>query len=161
MPSSATPRYRGGLSRGLSKNTFLLAFASLFADISTEMLYPVLPVFLTQTLKASGSIVGLVDGFAGRAEYRAGLLRLTFGQAAKAKRHRAGRLFQGGARQAAYGAFHLARSSAHGCWTGLARVRVPCRGTRSSRPQWTRKIEAEPSGLRALATMRARSSGRC
>lgn len=28
------------------------------------MLYPVLPVFLTQTLKASGSIVGLVDGFA-------------------------------------------------------------------------------------------------
>jgi MFS family permease len=36
----------------------------MFADISTEMLYPVLPVFLTQTLKASGSIVGLVDGFA-------------------------------------------------------------------------------------------------
>lgn len=28
------------------------------------MLYPVLPVFLTQTLKASGSIVGLVEGFA-------------------------------------------------------------------------------------------------
>jgi MFS family permease len=28
------------------------------------MLYPILPVFLTQTLKASGSIVGLIDGFA-------------------------------------------------------------------------------------------------
>ena len=49
---------------GLSRNTFLLAFASLFSDVSTEMLYPVLPVFLTQTLKASGSIVGVVDGFA-------------------------------------------------------------------------------------------------
>jgi MFS family permease len=49
---------------GLTKNTFLLALSSLFADISTEMLYPVLPVFLVQTLKASGSIVGLVDGFA-------------------------------------------------------------------------------------------------
>ena len=49
---------------GLSRNTFLLAFASLFADISTEMLYPVLPIFLTQTLKASGSVVGLVEGFA-------------------------------------------------------------------------------------------------
>jgi MFS family permease len=60
MANSAIQRYFGGLSR----NTFLLAFASLFADISTEMLYPVLPVFLTQTLKASGSIVGLVDGFA-------------------------------------------------------------------------------------------------
>src|SRR5438477_7311228 len=53
---------------GLSRNTFLLAFASLFADISTEMLYPVLPMFLTQTLKANGSIVGLVDGFAQAAQ---------------------------------------------------------------------------------------------
>jgi hypothetical protein len=34
---------------GLSRSTLLLAAASLFADISTEMLYPVLPVFLTQT----------------------------------------------------------------------------------------------------------------
>ena len=42
----------------LSKDTLLLACASLFADISTEMLYPVLPVFLTQTLNASGSVVG-------------------------------------------------------------------------------------------------------
>jgi MFS family permease len=49
---------------GLSTNTVLLAFASLLADISTEMLYPVLPVFLTQTLNASGSIVGLIDGIA-------------------------------------------------------------------------------------------------
>lgn len=49
---------------GLSRNTFLLALASLFADISTEMLYPVLPIFLTQTLKASGSAVGLVEGVA-------------------------------------------------------------------------------------------------
>ncbi len=54
----------GSLFAGLSRNTFLLAFASLFADISTEMLYPVLPVFLTQTLRASGSVVGLVEGFA-------------------------------------------------------------------------------------------------
>ncbi len=49
---------------GLSKNTFLLALSSLFADVSTEMLYPVLPVFLTQVLGASGSIVGLIDGCA-------------------------------------------------------------------------------------------------
>ena len=49
---------------GLSRNTFLLALSSLFSDISTEMLYPILPVFLTQVLHASGSIVGLVDGFA-------------------------------------------------------------------------------------------------
>jgi MFS family permease len=53
-------RYVGGLSR----DTFLLAAASLFADISTEMVYPILPVFLTQTLNASGAIVGLIDGVA-------------------------------------------------------------------------------------------------
>jgi hypothetical protein len=29
---------------GISRNTVLLAFTSLFADISTEMLYPVLPI---------------------------------------------------------------------------------------------------------------------
>ena len=60
MPRPAVQRYFAGLSR----NTFLLAFSSLFADISTEMLYPVLPVFLTETLQASGAIVGLIDGLA-------------------------------------------------------------------------------------------------
>lgn len=53
-------RYFGGLTR----STFLLACASLFADVSTEMLYPILPVFLTQTLGAGGSAVGLIDGVA-------------------------------------------------------------------------------------------------
>jgi MFS family permease len=53
-----------GYFSGLTASTFLLAFASLFSDISTEMLYPILPIFLTQTLHAGGSIVGLVDGFA-------------------------------------------------------------------------------------------------
>jgi len=50
---------------GISRNTVLLAFASLFADISSEMLYPILPIFLTQTLHASGSVVGLVEGISG------------------------------------------------------------------------------------------------
>ena len=49
---------------GVSRNTVLLAFTSLFADISTEMLYPILPIFLTQSLRASGSVVGLVEGIA-------------------------------------------------------------------------------------------------
>ena len=55
------PQYLAGVSR----NTVLLALASLFADISSEMLYPILPIFLTQTLNASGSVVGLVEGIAG------------------------------------------------------------------------------------------------
>lgn len=49
---------------GLTKNSFLLACASLFSDISTEMLYPLLPIYLTQNLKANGSIVGIIEGIA-------------------------------------------------------------------------------------------------
>src|SRR5437763_548393 len=49
---------------GLTRNTYLLALASLFADISTEMLYPILPIFLTQNLGATAAIVGIVDGVA-------------------------------------------------------------------------------------------------
>jgi len=64
MSAAAARRYFTGLTR----NTFLLALTSLFADISTEMLVPILPVFLTQTLKAGGSVVGLVEGVAGAAQ---------------------------------------------------------------------------------------------
>jgi MFS family permease len=53
-----------GLLGGLTRNTVLLAFASLFSDIATEMLYPVLPIYLTQTLKAGGTAVGLIEGVA-------------------------------------------------------------------------------------------------
>ena len=53
---------------GLSRDTFLLALASMFADTASEMLYPVLPVFLTQTLGASAGIVGVVEGVAQAAQ---------------------------------------------------------------------------------------------
>ncbi|WED43367.1 MFS transporter [Legionella cardiaca] len=53
---------------GLSRNTYLLAIASLFSDIATEMLYPVLPIFLSQTLHASGSIIGLIEGISQAAQ---------------------------------------------------------------------------------------------
>jgi MFS family permease len=54
---------------GLSANTFLLALASLFSDVSTEMLYPVLPVFLTQTLGTSPGVVGIIEGIAQAIQY--------------------------------------------------------------------------------------------
>jgi MFS family permease len=58
------PATRTRYFAGVSRDTVLLAFTSLFADISSEMLYPVLPIFLTQMLHAGGSIVGLVEGIA-------------------------------------------------------------------------------------------------
>src|SRR5579863_2799083 len=62
--SLSMPAMRMRYPAGISKNTVLLAFASLFADISSEMLYPILPIFLTQVLHASGSVVGVVEGIA-------------------------------------------------------------------------------------------------
>jgi MFS family permease len=55
---------RRGPFAGVTRSTAYLALASFFADVSTELLYPILPVFLTQTLRASGSVVGLVEGVA-------------------------------------------------------------------------------------------------
>jgi MFS family permease len=37
---------------------------SLLSDISGEMIYPILPLFLTETLRAPASIVGLIEGVA-------------------------------------------------------------------------------------------------
>jgi MFS family permease len=48
----------------LPRNIILLALTSFFADVSSEMLYPVLPVFLTQDLAAPASVVGIVEGAA-------------------------------------------------------------------------------------------------
>ncbi len=59
-PATKLSKYFSGVTR----DTFLLASVSLFADIATEMLYPILPIFLTQTLRANGAIVGLVEGIA-------------------------------------------------------------------------------------------------
>lgn len=41
-----------------------LGWVSLLTDVSTEMIYPLLPVFLTVTLGASVAFVGLVEGIA-------------------------------------------------------------------------------------------------
>ena len=49
---------------GLTRSTTYLAFASFFADVSTELLYPILPVFLTAVLGAPVAVVGIVEGAA-------------------------------------------------------------------------------------------------
>jgi MFS family permease len=49
---------------GVSPSVVIIGFASLFSDISGEMIYPILPLFLTQTLGAPATVVGLVEGIA-------------------------------------------------------------------------------------------------
>jgi MFS family permease len=42
----------------------LLGYTSLFTDIGTEMIFPLLPVFLTETLQAGPAYLGFVEGAA-------------------------------------------------------------------------------------------------
>ncbi len=53
---------RRNLAYGLTANVVVLGMVSLFTDISSEMILPILPFFLTQVLLANALIVGLVEG---------------------------------------------------------------------------------------------------
>ena len=54
----------GDSFKGIRKNVIVLGIASFFTDISSEMLYPIIPIFLTSVLGAPMSIVGLIEGVA-------------------------------------------------------------------------------------------------
>jgi len=56
--------YRRGLLAGLSPNVVLLGWVSFFADVSSEMLYPLIPIFLTTVLGAPVQLVGFIEGLA-------------------------------------------------------------------------------------------------
>jgi len=49
---------------GLSRNVLALGLVSLLTDVSSEMIYPLLPLFLTSVLGAGQMFVGLVEGLA-------------------------------------------------------------------------------------------------
>lgn len=63
-------------ARGLSPTVKALGVVSLCTDISSEMVYPINPLFLTQVLRAPAWVVGLVEGVA---ESTASLLKLYSG----------------------------------------------------------------------------------
>lgn len=49
---------------GIPKNVFTLGLVSFFNDIASEMISPILPIFLTTVLGAPVAIVGLIEGIA-------------------------------------------------------------------------------------------------
>ena len=55
---------RKTLAYGLTANVVVLGIVSLFTDVSSEMIIPILPFFLTYVLFASPVIIGLVEGSA-------------------------------------------------------------------------------------------------
>ncbi len=49
---------------GFSKNVWIMGIVSFLNDVSSEMINPVIPIFLTTILGAPASIVGLIEGVA-------------------------------------------------------------------------------------------------
>jgi MFS family permease len=74
MPNSHSERSGlGGVIRG---NVLWLGVVSLLTDLSSEMIYPLLPFFLVQTIGATPAFLGIVEGVA---EATASLVKLASG----------------------------------------------------------------------------------
>ncbi|MEO5588335.1 MAG: MFS transporter [Gemmatimonadaceae bacterium] len=64
------------MARKLSRNVLALGGVSFFTDVATEMIYPLLPLFLSTVLGANASFIGAIEG---AAESTAALLKLASG----------------------------------------------------------------------------------
>jgi MFS family permease len=53
-----------GPTRSLSRTVKVLGLVSLFTDASSEMIYPLLPIFLTSVLGAGAVFLGVIEGIA-------------------------------------------------------------------------------------------------
>lgn len=71
-PQKETPGWR----KGLSRNVVILGFVSLLNDGASEMIYPLLPIFLTAVLGVGPAVLGVIEGIA---ETTASLLKLYSG----------------------------------------------------------------------------------
>ena len=49
---------------GLGKNVFFTGLVSFFMDVSSEMIYPLIPLFLANVLGVNKSMIGLIEGIA-------------------------------------------------------------------------------------------------
>ncbi len=61
---------------GVEKNVFFAGLVSFFMDFSSEMIYPLVPIFLSSVLGVNKSIIGLIEGIA---ESTASLLKVFSG----------------------------------------------------------------------------------
>lgn len=77
------------LFAGLGRNVAVLGLVSFFTDASSDMIYPLLPLFVTITLGASAEMLGLIEGVA---ESTASIVKLFSGwlsdKLQKRKHHR-------------------------------------------------------------------------
>lgn len=63
VPAAPGPLSAPAAAR-LSRSTIIIGVVSLLSDISTEMVYPILPIFIRDVLKAPATALGLIEGIA-------------------------------------------------------------------------------------------------
>ncbi len=78
--------------KGISGNVLILGLVSFFTDVSSEMIYPLLPLFLTTVLGAGPAFLGLIEGVA---ESTAAFLKLASGIISDRVRSRKGLVLAG------------------------------------------------------------------
>jgi len=85
-------RDTNGILAGLSGNVLVLGAVSFLNDAASEMIYPLLPVFLTAVLGAGPAALGIIEGIA---ESTASLLKLASGYYSDRVRRRRGWVISG------------------------------------------------------------------
>lgn len=99
------------------KNIFFLGLVSFFADISSEMVYPIIPLYLTSVFGATPALVGLIEGFA---ESLASLLKVYSGYITDRYQHKKPIAFIGYATGLIYKIALIFSTS----WTGILIARL-------------------------------------
>ena len=98
-------------------NVVLLGLVSMFVDMSTEMVYPLVPLFLTSALGASPAIVGVIEGIA---ESLASILKVFSGYIGDVYHNKKRLAFIGYSASVIYKAFLILAAT----WPGVLLARV-------------------------------------
>lgn len=98
-------------------NIVLIGLVSLFIDMSTEMVYPLIPLFLTSALGATPAIVGIIEGIA---ESIASLLKVFSGYIGDVHQNKKRLTFVGYSASVIYKIFLILSAS----WIGVLAARV-------------------------------------
>lgn len=109
-------RTNDALTKG-TRNIIILGLISCFADISSEMVYPLIPLYLTAVFGATPVLVGIIEGIA---ESIASLLKVFSGYISDRFQHKKAIAFSG----YATGLLYKAALLFAGSWGGILTARV-------------------------------------
>lgn len=105
------------VKKKMFRNIILLGMVSFFADISSEMVYPLIPLYLTATFGAAPVLVGLIEGIA---ESIASLLKVFSGYISDKYQRKKPIAFCG----YAAGVFYKFALIFAGSWVGILGARI-------------------------------------